>query len=138
MKFSMLTAALLGTVMGALGGGACVAIGNASLLSGPIAGGLYGLLFVLLFARRATNAGAGLIWGLGYSFLLWLTFAAGVFPILQGHVHSMGMLDAARAHFPELIAYIVFFGMPLGIVFGTAGSLWLKPNQGRFSLARAL
>jgi hypothetical protein len=37
---------------------------------GTSVGGLYGLVFALLCAPRAVSAGAGLVWGLGYSFIL--------------------------------------------------------------------
>ncbi len=30
----------------------------------------------------------------------------------------MGMLDEARAHFPELVAYLLCFGLPLGFLNG--------------------
>jgi hypothetical protein len=34
---------------------------------------------------------------------------------------AMGMLDAARAHFPDLVAYVLCFGVPLGLALGTLG-----------------
>ena len=60
---------------------------------------------------------SGLIWGLGSAFLLWLAVPTGLLPLLQGAA-SLGMLDEARAHFPELVAYLLFFGFPLGIITG--------------------
>ena len=50
----------------------------------------------------------------------------------------MGMLDTARAHFPELVAYVLCFGVPLGIALGTWGGLQPQPGQVRFSLPRAV
>ncbi len=50
----------------------------------------------------------------------------------------MGMVDTARAHFPELIAYVLCFGMPLGLALGTLGSLHPQPGQVPFSFARAV
>ncbi len=95
-------------------------------------------------ARRAVSPGAGLLWGLGYAFLLWLAGPAGLFPLLGGsgaasaEVSAMGMLDTARAHFPELIAYLLLFGLPLGLALGILGSLRPPPGQVRFSWSRAL
>jgi hypothetical protein len=74
--------------------------------------------FGYLFARHCGNPGAGIVWGLGYAFLLWLAIPAGILPVVAGAIPSMGMLDTARAHFPELVAYIVCLGAPLGVVLG--------------------
>jgi hypothetical protein len=81
------------------------------------------LLFALLTVRRAISLGSGLLWGLGYSFLLWITFPAGILPIVMGRAKAMGMLDTTRAHFPELVAYILCFGAPLGLAIGASGAL---------------
>src|SRR4029077_2343592 len=53
---------------------------------------------------------------------------------------SMGMLDAARAHFSELIGYLLVFGAPLGLVLGalSVGKPSSSSNAQPFSLARAL
>jgi uncharacterized membrane protein YagU involved in acid resistance len=97
-------------------------------------------VFGLLTARRAIDPGSGLMWGLGYAFVLWLAVPAGVMPLLTESMPAMGMLDTARAHFPDLVAYVLCFGMLPGIVLGTLGSLSrsLREGQPRFSLARAL
>ncbi len=50
----------------------------------------------------------------------------------------MGMIVTARAHFPELVAYVLCLGLPLGLALGTLGSLRSPPEQERFSLPRAL
>ncbi|MCA1673359.1 MAG: hypothetical protein LC799_14565, partial [Actinobacteria bacterium] len=127
-------------VVGCLGGAVIWAIGLASLVIGVALGGLYGLLFALLVARRAVSPGAGLLWGLGYALLLWLSGPAGLFPLLggAGEAPAMGMLDTARAHFPELVAYLLCFGLPLGLTLGILGGLRPLPGQTRFSLPRAL
>jgi hypothetical protein len=105
-------------------------------------GGLYGLIFALLGAPRAASPGAGLLWGLGYALLLWLARPAGLFPLL-GDTHAMGMLDTARAHFPELIAdqvrrvrpdgsdwqtYATGVRNPFGLTVGPDGTLWATDN----------
>jgi uncharacterized membrane protein YagU involved in acid resistance len=133
-RVAVTIAALL---IGCLGGAVIWAIGLASLWTSVVLGGLYGLLFALLVARRAIDPGAGLLWGLGYALLLWLAGPAGLFPLLEG-ARAMGMLDTARAHFPELVAYLLCFGLPLGVTLGIFGSLRPPPGQTRFSLPRAL
>src|SRR6266508_2548129 len=137
MRASLTAAVIACTLVGVLGGAVCLILGVASFLTGVVLGGLYGLIFALLGASRAASPGAGLLWGLGYALLLWLAGPAGVFPLLGG-THAMGMLDTARAHFPELIAYVLCFGLPLGLTLGIWGSL--RPIQGgaRLGLPRAL
>src|SRR5205085_6840391 len=50
------------------------------------------------------------------------------------------MFDMARAHFADLVGYVLCFGMPLGLVLGTWGALRGRQDGGgtRYSLARAL
>jgi len=131
---------IAGLAVGCLGGAVIWAIGFASFVGGMALGGLYGLLFALLAARRAVSPGAGLLWGLGYALLLWLAGPAGLFPLLggTGGASAMGMLDTARAHFSELVAYLLCFGLPLGVTLGILGGLRPPPGQERFSLPRAL
>jgi len=133
--------ALIACVLaGGLGGAAA----TVSPLGLPL-GALYGLVFALLVAPYADGPGAGLLWGLGYALLLWLAFPAGLFPLFQGMPH-MGMLDTARAHFRDLVAYVLFLGLPLGVVLGAVGLVddARRPGQAGaagwrpFSLARAL
>jgi uncharacterized membrane protein YagU involved in acid resistance len=131
-------AVIAGLLIGCLGGAVIWAIGLASLVGGVALGGLYGLIFALLVARRAVSPGAGLLWGLGYALLLWLAGPAGLFPLLDGGAPAMGMLGTARAHFPDLAAARLCFGLPLGVTLGIFGSLRPPPGQARFSLPRAL
>src|SRR3989442_6997737 len=124
MRFSLTRMLIIGIFLGGLGG-ALIARVPSSSLSTPLStllGALYGLLFVWLLARRITSVGSGLIWGLGSAFLLWLAVPTGLLPLLQGAAH-MGMLDQARAHFPELVAYMLFFGLPLGVMTGVTCSI---------------
>ena len=53
---------------------------------GLAVGGAFGLVFGIFFARRATSAGAGLIWGLAAAFLMWLVFPAGLRPLFAAGV----------------------------------------------------
>jgi len=114
---------LIGVVVGGLGGTASAALVGGTTAGGTVAGTLFGLLFVALAWRRAVTPGSGLLWGLGYSFLLWITFPAGIVPFVMGRAAAMGMMDTTRAHFPELVAYIVCFGAPLGLAIGASGAL---------------
>src|SRR5436853_4410915 len=50
----------------------------------------------------------------------------------------MGMADKARAHFPELVVYLLFLGFPLGLMTGvlkTSTTLWERMS---FPLLRAV
>jgi uncharacterized membrane protein YagU involved in acid resistance len=113
---------LVGALVGAAGTAAAVAALGASLgsslapasLLGAVAGGA----FALLFARLCTSPGSGLVWGLAWSFLLWLLFS-GAGNMLRGAATSMA--DAVRANFPELASALVLFGAPLGLVLGLPG-----------------
>jgi uncharacterized membrane protein YagU involved in acid resistance len=81
-----------------------------------------------------------LIWGLGYAFWLWLAIPAGILPVMADSMPAMGMLDAARAHFPELVAYVLCFGLPLGVGLGSLA--WTKhpasSSRPTFSWPRAI
>src|SRR3989442_2545118 len=127
MRAPLTIAVIACTLVGVLGGAVCLLLGVASFLTGVALGGLYGLIFALLGAPRATSPGAGLLWGIGYALLLWLAGPAGVFPLLV-QAPAMGMLDTARVHFPELIAYLLCFGVPLGLTLGIWGGLRPQPQ----------
>src|SRR4051794_37296680 len=124
-------------IVGCLGGTVIWWLGLASLVTSVVLGGLYGLLFGLLVVKRAVSPGAGLLWGLGSALLLWLAGPVGLVPLLGG-TQAMGMLDNACTHFPEMVAYLLCFGAPLGLTLGIWGSLHAPSLQTRFSLPRAL
>ncbi|GLV56007.1 hypothetical protein KDH_28510 [Dictyobacter sp. S3.2.2.5] len=119
MRFSLSRTIITGVVVGGIGGALLARIPSSSLspLLGALLGALYGLLFGWLIARHITSAGSGLIWGLSSAFLLWLAIPTGLLPLLRG-AGRMGMLNEARAHVPELVAYLLFLGFPLGFVSG--------------------
>jgi uncharacterized membrane protein YagU involved in acid resistance len=100
-------------------------------------GAAYGSVFALLAAAQASAPGGGLLWGLGYALLLWLALPAGLFPLLEGEAR-MGMLDTARARFPELCTYLLCYGLPLGLTLGSVGALRPEPGRMRFNPPRAL
>ena len=128
---------MLGVLVGALGGTLERVLAPGLSSHGVLVGAAYGLIFALLFGPRAKSPGAGLIWGLGYAFLLWLAVPAGILPVATGAMHSMGMLSTAQARFPELVAYLICFGMPLGVGLGVLG-LRSTPVHPRYSLSRTI
>ena len=138
---SRLAPLVLCAVLGALGGLLTWFLGLANILTGPVLGAVYGVLFGWLCAPRAFSLGSGLVWGLGYAFLLWLAVPAGILPVAFEQMPSMGMLDAARHHFPELVAYVLCYGFPLGVGLGLwrAGQLSrvgaAEPGESGFRLA---
>src|SRR5258708_7714456 len=119
LRFPLIRIISLSLLTGGLGG-VLVAQVPSSSLPLPLSillGALYGLIFAWLFTRQIVSVGSGLIWGLGSAFLLWLAVPTGLLPLLQ-EAARMGMLDEARTHFPELVAYLLCFGLPLGILNG--------------------
>jgi hypothetical protein len=52
--------------------------------------------------------------------LLWLAGPATLLPILS-HTATFCNCDTARAHFPELVAFLLCFGLPLGLTLGLVG-----------------
>ncbi|HEY3230011.1 MAG TPA: hypothetical protein VGJ87_12385, partial [Roseiflexaceae bacterium] len=86
-------------VVGAVGGAIAARLTGTNIFGLIALGALYGLIFALAGAVRATSPGAGLLWGLGYALSLWLIGPAGLFPFVGfggPAMPAMGMLDAAR------------------------------------------
>src|SRR5262249_62208027 len=102
---------LIGAIVGAIGA-AALALANLLPVAVVVGGGILGECFALLTRCRATTPGAGLLWALAFSFLLWLAGPAGVCVVLRASIPAV-MLDTARTHFPELIGYLLLFGAPL-------------------------
>jgi uncharacterized membrane protein YagU involved in acid resistance len=128
---------LVGASVGVAGGACLAACGLASLLTGAGLGAAYGLGFALLNGRRAGGPGAGLLWGLAYALVLWLAGPATVIPLLAGQLRAC-TCEIARVHFPELVAYLLLFGAPLGLALGTLCALRPAERRARPSWARAL
>src|SRR5262249_38789056 len=105
-------------VIGCLGGVAAARLGLATLQTGMLLGGPSGLGFAVLAASRAITPGAGLLWGLAYALLLWLMNPWGSSSIAAGSTPE-AMLAALRSRFPALVAHLLCFGAPLGVVLGT-------------------
>jgi hypothetical protein len=127
--------ALLGLATGALGGRLADVLVTTTHHEGTWIGALFGLAFGRCFASRSTSPGAGLIWGVSCAFLLWVIFPAGMRPLF---VHSTAMLRDARERFPELVAYLVCLGLPVGTALGLHGSLRYKVDQPPFRWGRAV
>jgi hypothetical protein len=106
-------------------------------LAGPATGAAAGLAFAALARDRATSPGAGLTWGLGFGFVLWLLVLAGAHGEATPLGSAIPRVDAARARFPELVASIVLLGAPLGLALGTVGGV-TRSGGPRFSWPRAL
>jgi uncharacterized membrane protein YagU involved in acid resistance len=51
---------------------------------------------------------------------------------------AIGRVDFLRTQFPQLVAYVLLLGMPLGIVLGIWSGLQVRPTQAAFSFRRAL
>lgn len=123
-------------------GAACAALGHTQLeTSLPYAlliGATFGLFFWWGFEERADSPGAGLIWGLGFAALVWLLIPAGLIPLLRGTPRSAAMLMDAQARFPELVAYLVLLGMPVGLTLGILGATRLGSARPKFRWGRAI
>src|SRR6516225_6025902 len=128
---------LIGAAIGLAGGAACLALDRATLVTGPVCGAAYGALFAWLASERAQSPGSGLIWGLAYAWLVWLIGPAGLFGLAGAGTRCDAA--SARSHFGELVAYLLCFGVPLGVALGTIGAR-RRPREvhSRHSLSRAL
>src|SRR5271166_2280464 len=131
-------APLLGLSTGVLGGAIQSKILSAPMSHSILLGGIFGLAFSLFFARRATTPGAGLIWGLGGALLLWFVMPTGIDLLFLRSASSMAMLNDAQARFPQLVAYLVCLGMPVGVVLGIRGGLRTNEGQPQFRWGRAV
>jgi hypothetical protein len=129
---------LLGLSTGVLGGAIESKILSAPMSHGILLGGIFGLAFSLFFARRATTPGGGLIWGLGCALLLWFVMPDGIHVLLLRSGFSTAMLNDAQARFPQLVAYLVCLGMPVGVVLGIRGGLRTREGQPEFRWGRAV
>ena len=129
---------LLGLSTGVLGGAIQSKILSTPTSQSILLGGIFGLAFGLFFARRATTPGAGLIWGLGGALLLWFVVPTGIDVLLFRSVSSIAMLNDAQARFPQLVAYLVCLGMPVGVVLGIRGGLCTTEGKPQFRWGRAV
>jgi uncharacterized membrane protein YagU involved in acid resistance len=131
-------APMLGCSIGTLGGVIQSKILGAPMSHSILVGGIFGLAFGLFFARRANTPGAGLIWGLGSALLLWFVTPTGIDVSLLRAASSAAMLSDALARFPQLVAYLVCLGMPVGVILGVRECLRAKQEQPKFRWGRAV
>jgi hypothetical protein len=129
---------LLGLALGASGGLLESAVLKTSLLSGGLLGMTFGLVFGLLFARHVTTPGAGLIWGLGSSFLLWLLVPGSFFNFAFSIRNTALMFRDAQGHFSELVGYLLCLGMPVGLGLGIRGAIRTSRPDTSFAWGRAI
>jgi uncharacterized membrane protein YagU involved in acid resistance len=127
---------LLCGIMGLAGGLVLMPATQATWITGPALGALYGVLFALLFSNRVFDIGSGLLWGLAFALLLWFAAVPGT-QVIAANL-SPGTFATDRDNFPDLVGFILCFGMPLGTLLGA----WaLRENRAaleKFSLARAI
>src|SRR5579871_312525 len=128
---------LVGLFIGAAGGALKVVAIHTPLGQSLLYGALFGVIFGLFFSRRATSAGAGLIWALGFAFLAWIVFPNGAVRLIFHHTPT-AMLADARERFPHLVAYILCLGTPVGLAFGIWGGLRPDTQQPKFRIGRAI
>lgn len=129
---------LLGLCVGAVGGAL-----QGTLLAAPLAESLlfgvsFGAAFTLLFAKRATSPGAGLMWGLAFAVLIWITLPVGVVPLATGASASGSMLQDARERFPQLVSFLLCLGMPAGLTLGLWTELRGAVANPKFSWGQAI
>jgi hypothetical protein len=129
---------VVGAVIGAVGAVLLSSILDFSAVEGAPIGAAFGLVFGWMFAEACTSPGAGLLWGLAYAFLLWMVVSATIVPWIVGNRQASAMLDSARRHFPDLAGYLLFLGMPLGLVLGLIGEFRPHAARPEFSWSRAI
>jgi hypothetical protein len=132
----------LGLLVGMITGVGCGTVGHSqvgiSLEYGVLFGAGFAVVFFLGFGKRAHSPGAGLIWGLGFAAMLWLLLPTGIVPLIQGAAGYGGMLRDAQQHFPQLVAYLLLLGMPVGLVAGIFGAVQSREKTVKFSWGRAI
>lgn len=123
--------------VGLVGGLVALGLDRATWLSGPLCGCIAGVAFARLAGARARSPGSGLILGLACALLAWLAIPAGI--MAGGASASICDFNAGRAHFAELVTYVVCFGIPLGVTLGVLGArARINDRHNRHSLARAI
>ena len=132
------TQMLLGLSVGAVGGGLQSVLLPGPLLQSLLCGLVFGTTFALLFAKRATSPGAGLIWGLAFAVLVWIVFPAGLIPLVLRAAGSGAMFNDARERFPQLVSFLICLGMPVGLTLGLRAELRSGVATQKFSLSRAI
>jgi hypothetical protein len=129
---------LVGLSVGAAGGALQSQLLGGSFGQSVLCGILFGAAFGLFFRKRATSPGAGLIWGLAFAVLAWIVFPAGIFPLLAVGNGTHMMLSDARERFPQLVAFLICLGMPVGLALGAWSEFRSKSSETKFNWKRAI
>src|SRR5580692_7760697 len=122
-------------ITGVAGGVVLMFAVHVSILFGPALGAVYGMLFAVVFWNRALDLGSGILWGLAYAFLLWLAVVPGA-QVIAANLSST--FTTQRDNFPELVGYLLCFGLPLGVVLGIFGGRRNRATLARLSFPRAI
>ncbi len=122
-------------ITGAAGGLLLMLAIHTNILYGPVLGALYGVLFAVVFSKRAQDRGSGLQWGLSYSVLLWLAVVPGAQVIAANLSNTF---STQRDNFPDLVGYMLCFGVPLGLVLGSWNGWRNRASIASISLPRAI
>jgi hypothetical protein len=132
----------LNLLVGIITGVGCGTVGHSlvgvSLEYGVLSGAGFAVVFFLAFGKRAHSPGAGLIWGLAFAAMLWLVIPTGIASLRQGAVDYGAMLKDAQQHFPQLVAYLLLLGMPVGLAAGIFGAARNRGTGAKFSWPRAI
>ena len=127
----------IGILVGTAGGMLQGMMVHSSPLRTALLGAAFGLIFGLVFSKRASTAGAGLIWGLGSALLFWFLILAA--SMLRLGIHDSNvMLEDARGRFSVLVASLVCFGAPVGVVHGIRGGILPDNSRPLFNRSRAI
>jgi hypothetical protein len=127
----------IGILVGTAGGLLQGMMVHSSPLRTALLGAAFGLVFGLVFSKRASTAGAGLIWGLGSALLFWFLILAASMLRLGTHDSNV-MLEDARGRFSVLVASLVCFGAPVGVVLGIRGGILPHSSRPPFNRSRAI
>lgn len=120
MRFARIAACV---ALGALGGLVAQNVVWVGFEGGAAWGAAAGLAFGLLTGDRCGSVGTGLSWGLAFGFLFWLAIPVSLLTASRGGgMQAMGVLDVARARFPQLVASLLLLGVPLGLLGGALGA----------------
>jgi uncharacterized membrane protein YagU involved in acid resistance len=128
---------LLSAVVGAIGGAVASNPGQSSIGRFVAIGALSGLVLALSLRRRLTSVGAGLIWGLGAGYMLWMVLPTLAIAVHVARFSTSAKLVDSRARFPELVACITLIGAPVGLWLGAFGAIRLRAG-GTFRWGRAI
>jgi hypothetical protein len=127
----------IGLLVGVVGGLLQGIVLHSALPGAALLGGVFGLVFTVVFSQRASSAGAGLIWGLSAALLFWFLVLAASMLKLGTHDSNV-MLDDARGRFSELAAFLVCLGAPVGLALGIRGAISPDSSRPPFNLSRAI